>query len=120
MMRGAALLLLALAGCAVEGQKTSAKLELKPCQLGAPGLPGRLAARCGAMKVLEDRSNAGGRSIELRVAVVPAVSRNPARDPLFFLTGGPGQAATETYPALAAAFRKVNRDRDVVLVDQRG
>jgi pimeloyl-ACP methyl ester carboxylesterase len=72
------------------------------------------------MKVLEDRSNAGARSIELRVAVVPAVSRNPARDPLFFLTGGPGQAATETYPALAAAFRKVNRDRDVVLVDQRG
>ncbi len=37
-----------------------------------------------------------------------------------FLTGGPGQAATETYPQLAPAFRRISRDRDVVLVDQRG
>jgi pimeloyl-ACP methyl ester carboxylesterase len=36
------------------------------------------------------------------------------------LTGGPGQAATETYPQLAPAFRKINRHRDILLVDQRG
>lgn len=56
----------------------------------------------------------------MRVAVVPAVSRTPARDPLFFLTGGPGQAATESYVPIRGAFRRVERERDVVLVDQRG
>ncbi|HJS72864.1 MAG TPA: alpha/beta hydrolase [Vicinamibacteria bacterium] len=120
MMRRALLALLPLAACAADGRKPEPRLTLAPCQLGAPGSPGRIAARCGAMRVLEDRANEGGRSFDLRIAIVPAVSRNPARDPLFFLTGGPGQAATETYPALAPAFRKVNRDRDVVLVDQRG
>jgi pimeloyl-ACP methyl ester carboxylesterase len=120
MMRRALLLLLPLAACAAEGRNPGTRLSLAPCQLGAPGAPGRVAAKCGTLAVREDRSKEGGRSIELRIAVVPAVSRDPAPDPLVFLTGGPGQAATETYPALAPAFRKVNRDRDVVLVDQRG
>ncbi len=105
-------------GCAVEGPKPT--LALEPCQLGAAGSPSRIAARCGVLPVPEDRSKRDGHSIDLRIAVVPAVSRNPARDPLVFLTGGPGQAATETYPTLAPAFRRINRDRDVVLVDQRG
>jgi pimeloyl-ACP methyl ester carboxylesterase len=119
-MRSALLALFSLAACGVDRQKSAPGMILEPCQLGAPSSPGRLAARCGVLKVLEDRSNPGGRSIDLRVAVVPAVSRSPASDPLFFLTGGPGQAATESYPSLAPAFRRVNRTRDVVLVDQRG
>lgn len=105
-------------GCSAE--RPTPALVLEPCQLGAPGSPSRLAARCGALRVPEDRSRTDGRSIDLRIAVVPAVSRDPAPDPLVFLTGGPGQAATETYPQLAPAFRRINRDRDVVLVDQRG
>jgi pimeloyl-ACP methyl ester carboxylesterase len=119
-VRSAFLVLLSLTACAGESQKPARGLLLEPCQLGAPGSSSRLAARCGALRVPEDRSTEGGRSIDLRVAVVPAVSRSPKRDPLVFLTGGPGQAATETYPTLAPAFRKMNRDRDVVLVDQRG
>lgn len=114
--------LLSVAGCAAQGQKTAPPppIALEPCQLGAAGSPARVTARCGVLPVPEDRSQPDGRSIDLRIAVVPAVSRNPAPDPLFFLTGGPGQAATETYPMLAPAFRRINRERDVVLVDQRG
>ncbi|MGH9321427.1 MAG: alpha/beta fold hydrolase [Vicinamibacteria bacterium] len=113
---------LSVSGCnPLDGPKsTESVLPLEPCQLGVPGSPARLAARCGSYRVPEDRSNEDGREIELRVAVVPAVSRSPAPDPLVFLTGGPGQAASETYVALAPAFHRVNRDRDVVLVDQRG
>lgn len=48
------------------------------------------------------------------------MSRAPQPDPLFFLTGGPGQAATESYVQIRAAFRRVERERDIVLVDQRG
>ena len=114
--------LLSLCGCAGEDRRPGATpaLALEACQLGAAGSPSRLAARCGVLAVSEDRSKPDGRSIDLRIAIVPAVSRNPERDPLVFLTGGPGQAATETYPTLAPAFRRISRDRDVVLVDQRG
>jgi pimeloyl-ACP methyl ester carboxylesterase len=108
---------LSIGGCSRE--KIPA-ISLEPCHLGAEGSPSRLAARCGVFSVPEDRSNPEGRTISLRIAVVPAVSRTPEPDPLVFFTGGPGQAATETYPQLAPAFRRINRERDVVLVDQRG
>ena len=39
---------------------------------------------------------------------------------MFFLAGGPGQAAVATFPALAPVFKDVMKDRGVVLVDQRG
>jgi pimeloyl-ACP methyl ester carboxylesterase len=54
------------------------------------------------------------------VAVVPAEANGAAPDPVFFLAGGPGQAATEVYAAVAPALARVNRRHDVVLVDQRG
>lgn len=95
-------------------------LVLADCQLTAPGFATRLPAQCGTLTVPEDAANAQGRRITLRVAVIPATGRNPAPDPLFFISGGPGQAATETYIQLAQAFREINQQRAVVLVDQRG
>src|SRR5258706_195691 len=68
----------------------------------------------------EDRASNSGRQISLRVAVLRAGSRDPAPDPLFFLAGGPGQAATEAFVPLESAFAKINRTHDIVLVDQRG
>src|SRR5882672_8813428 len=95
-------------------------IRLEPCQLKAPGSPIRLAAECGTLVVPADRSVPGSKTIGLRVAVLPAVSRDAAPDPLFFLAGGPGQAATEAYVLLEQALRRINQKRDVVLVDQRG
>ena len=43
----------------------------------------------------------------------------PRADPLFILAGGPGQAASFLGP-FAAALTGVRKDRDIVLVDQRG
>jgi pimeloyl-ACP methyl ester carboxylesterase len=80
----------------------------------------RIAAECGTLSVPEDRSRPESRRIDLRIAIVRAVSRNPAPDPLVFFTGGPGQAATESYVTVRAAFRRIQRDRDILLVDQRG
>jgi pimeloyl-ACP methyl ester carboxylesterase len=95
-------------------------IELVPCQLETPGLPARIPARCGTYTVPEDRAHGGGRQIDLRIAIVPAVSRHPAPDPLVFLTGGPGQAATESFVPVQSAFRRIAENRDIVLVDQRG
>jgi pimeloyl-ACP methyl ester carboxylesterase len=41
-------------------------------------------------------------------------------DPLFVLPGGPGLGAVNFYAGAAPAFERVRRDRDLVLVDQRG
>jgi pimeloyl-ACP methyl ester carboxylesterase len=95
-------------------------LPLSDCHLSAAGQSDRQAAECGTLTVPENPADPAGGQISLRVAVLRARGRNPAADPLFFLTGGPGQAATESYLQLQGAFAEINRKRDIVLVDQRG
>lgn len=110
-----------LAACnATRPTPTSPTLPLTECQLSRPGLSVTVEARCGTLAVPENPANPAGRQIMLNVAVVPAVSRNPQPDPVFILAGGPGQSAVELYPAVAKSFMMIHRERDIVLVDQRG
>jgi pimeloyl-ACP methyl ester carboxylesterase len=95
-------------------------ITLTDCTLSSPGMPNQVSARCGTLTVLEDPSNPQGRTINLSIAVVPAVKRNAEPDPLFVLAGGPGQSIIETFPALYAGLFRVHEKRDIVLVDQRG
>lgn len=95
-------------------------IELQDCLLSAPGSAMRLDARCGKLEVFENRETNSGRKISLNIAIIPAISRNPLPDPLFFIPGGPGEAATETYLLVYSAFNRLNQKRDIVLVDQRG
>ncbi|WXH30327.1 Carboxylesterase A [Myxococcus stipitatus] len=90
-------------------------LELKPCRLEGVATQ----ALCGTHEVFEDRAARTGRKLSLRVAVVPALAAQPQPDPLVFLVGGPGQAATEAGMMLAGVER-IRRQRDIVLVDLRG
>jgi pimeloyl-ACP methyl ester carboxylesterase len=71
------------------------------------------------MKVYEDRATRSGRMIELRVAVIKAKSANPAPDPIFYLAGGPGNAATED-GARQQFPGSLSQNHDLVFVDQRG
>jgi pimeloyl-ACP methyl ester carboxylesterase len=77
-------------------------------------------ARCGKLSVPEDPADPDGRRIELAIAIVPAVATKSKPDPLFLIAGGPGQGSIETYALLLPAFGGVRRDRELVLVDQRG
>jgi pimeloyl-ACP methyl ester carboxylesterase len=77
-------------------------------------------ALCGTVTVFENRHTAIGRQIQLWVVVLPSLSNTPSDDPLFFLAGGPGQAAAQLASQIRAVFRQVQRTRDIVLVDQRG
>jgi pimeloyl-ACP methyl ester carboxylesterase len=54
------------------------------------------------------------------VAVVRASGASHAPDPVFWLAGGPGGAATDSAAAAVGLMATVNRQRDLVLVDQRG
>jgi pimeloyl-ACP methyl ester carboxylesterase len=70
--------------------------------------------------VFEDRAAQSGRTIDLKIVVLPALGNDPQPDPVFFLAGGPGQGAAQMAPTVGRMFRRVQEARDVVLVDQRG
>nr|MBA3534205.1 alpha/beta fold hydrolase [Ardenticatenales bacterium] len=114
------LILILLAACSTNATSRAGTIDLKECHLSAPGLPLRLPAKCGTLTLFENRATQSGRQITLNIAVVPARGRDVEPDPLVFLAGGPGQAATESYVQISTAFDRINRDRDIVLVDQRG
>jgi pimeloyl-ACP methyl ester carboxylesterase len=59
------------------------------------------------------RTKPNGRTVGLRVVVVPALLKPRRKDAVAYLAGGPGNAATEQAVAL-------NLHRDILLVDQRG
>ncbi len=99
---------------------TSPSIALSSCSLIEAGGQGQLDAKCGTLSVYENRAAAAGRKIDLNVVVVPAINRSANPDPLFFIPGGPGEAAVESFAGIAPAFRRINQKRDIVLVDQRG
>ena len=98
----------------------SAALVLEPCRIEHPSKLTAIAAECGTLAVPENPARPEGRRIALHIARVPAVNRRKLPDPLFVIAGGPGMAATDFYAGVAPAFARIRRDRDIVLVDQRG
>ncbi|HEV7443418.1 MAG TPA: alpha/beta hydrolase [Steroidobacteraceae bacterium] len=95
-------------------------LALSACQLEDPAKVSVVLAECGELSVLENPSDSNGRNLRLHIARVPAINRRKQPDPLFVLAGGPGMAATTFYASAAFPFERIHRDRDIVLVDQRG
>ena len=94
----------------------AADLPTSPCQL--PGVA--RAARCGVLEVLENPDRPDGRKLPIHVAVVPASSGKALSDPIVVLMGGPGEDAISAAEIYAAQFAPLLKDRDLLLVDQRG
>jgi pimeloyl-ACP methyl ester carboxylesterase len=116
-------LLLGLAALLAAAQPLAAAepaLRLAPCQLEQVQHLLQVAAQCGELTVPENRARPQGRQLRLFVARVPALSREHQPDPLFLLAGGPGLGASDFYPNVAGVFARIHRDRDIILVDQRG
>src|SRR2546430_6230982 len=119
--RGAgALLALGLAAGGLAAAAGAPGLELSACELEHPQRLTVVAAECGVLPVAENPRDPAGRHVPLRVARVPAISRRKQPDALFILAGGPGAAASAFYATVAGAFARIHRERDIVLVDQRG
>lgn len=103
----------------IDRTEAAPSLGLHECRLESAAVRGSVTARCGYYSVPEGPEQSG-RRISLHVAIIPAVRLAPAADPLFVISGGPGQAASDFYVSAAPAFAYLRRDRDIVLVDQRG
>jgi pimeloyl-ACP methyl ester carboxylesterase len=94
-------------------------LSEERCRLATDQLPAAFA-RCGVFTVPEDPAAPDGATVELFVARVAALTSNPKPDPLLLIAGGPGQSTVDFYLQLRGAFEPVRRERDLILVDQRG
>ena len=93
-----------------------AALNLMPCTYGGT------AAQCGSLAVPENRSVSHGRLIALHFVVVRSKTTSP-KEPVFGIAGGPGQSAMDTFRngfAASPFFATLLRDRDIVMLDQRG
>lgn len=100
------------------------------CHSASPGAIDRLhpcgieegppEAFCGSYRVFENRAANGGRTIDLKVVVAPALKRDAQPDPLFVFEGGPGGGAATLAEYRIPMFRRFQTDRDIVLIDQRG
>jgi pimeloyl-ACP methyl ester carboxylesterase len=96
---------------------TRLRIELKPCYFAA--FDGKVL--CGTYAVFEDRTAQSGRRLVLRLVVLPALDPSAAPDPVFFLSGGPGQGAAKVASAGEDRLMSLlRRKRDLVFVDNRG
>jgi len=107
-----AALVVALALVPAGAQSPAGRIALAPCEVGGA------AARCGTVTVFEDRAARAGRTIDLKVIVLGATG-SPVGDPVVWLTGGPGSAATASAAGLARRT-DLREHHDIVMVDQRG
>lgn len=114
--RTLALLALAwLCSCSETANLTFLEL-LEPCTSDA----GPSDSYCGSLEVAENPNDPDGRKISLNTVVLPAFTADSQPDPVFFLAGGPGQGAASIARRIDGLFERIRRQRDVVLVDQRG
>jgi pimeloyl-ACP methyl ester carboxylesterase len=119
-LAGAALALAgAISGCRAPGEGAGAgpagALIEEPCA----GIP-VTEARCLRLTVHENQIARRGRTISLRIVVLPTTGTDRAQDAVVYLAGGPGQAATELLGDTSLPVDDLRARRDVVFADQRG
>jgi pimeloyl-ACP methyl ester carboxylesterase len=108
---------LLIAGCGAAGRNAPPPGSLvdETCKAVPAG-----DARCATFYVAEDRAKPAGRAIGLRITILPPTADNPAPDPVFYLAGGPGQAASVLLGDPSIVGNSLRERRALVLVDQRG
>lgn len=104
---------------------TAAAFTLAPRTIGSVAFQpclsndGNTEGLCGTYEVFENRAKKTGRKLALKIMVLPALSGHAAPDAFLPLAGGPGESAIGAFP-LAAYTGLIRKDRDVLLIDQRG
>jgi pimeloyl-ACP methyl ester carboxylesterase len=105
--------------CILHSPAARAELAETPCRIEQDLLPAAFG-QCSTLVVPRDYDEPDGPSIELFVARIPALTANPAPDPLVLINGGPGGSTVDLYLQTRQAFERIRRQRDILLLDQRG
>ena len=101
--------------------RTYGSLKFSPCTLTSAQASSNVEAQCSTLEVAENPADPKGRRISLNIAwIEQAQTGSQQSDPVFFIAGGPGQAATEVASVVSASLRDVSKQRDLFFIDQRG
>ena len=120
---GAALVLLAWMGHAQEPVSSTPFVKPDFVEAECPmsfDRPRGLHVDCGYVSVREDRGRPDGTVIRLAVARLRTSVPSPQPDPVIYLAGGPGVSAMERIDRFIDDARFIWKERDLVLLDQRG
>jgi pimeloyl-ACP methyl ester carboxylesterase len=101
---------------AIRCSATTPKIELASCNI--PGV--ERATRCGALDVPENPQKPDGRHLKINIVIIPASSGHALPDPIVPLMGGPGEDAISAAAIFAEQVAALLKDRDLLLIDQRG
>lgn len=105
----------AAAGAAPAAAPEGPKVEFAPaCEI--PAAPAE--AKCGVVRVPENRAKLKGRTIPLSFTIIPGEAK--ARDPLLIIPGGPGQSGSQVLQLLLPDLKAISGGRDILFIDQRG
>ena len=98
----------------------AATLEFAPCALSGSNGNGTLQAECAHWQQPLDRTDPSAGSIQLKVARLKSTALEPATDAFTVINGGPGGSSLEFMVDFAQVVQAFTRERDVVVIDQRG
>lgn len=97
-------------------KRAAVRVNLQPCTWSSKAHP----AYCGEFEVFENRALRTDRKLRLPLIILPAQGK-ATLDPVVFLAGGPGQAATDTAQGMSkGGLQDLRATRDFVFVDRRG
>lgn len=94
--------------------------EFEPCFLSGSAGTGSIQAECATWVRPTNPSDPDGEQVPLFVARLPSTAINPAADALTVINGGPGGSSIDMLVDMAGAIKPFTRERDVVVIDQRG
>lgn len=98
--------------------QAGSSLNFEPCRVSKGARI--VKAECADFVQPLNPEQADGETITLSVAKFKARSSSPAKDALTIIQGGPGMSSIDLFLALETVFQKTRRDRDILVIDQRG
>jgi pimeloyl-ACP methyl ester carboxylesterase len=99
---------------------TLGTLDFKACDIKQKHSGATTSAFCAPFSVPENRDDANGRKIDLRLALIKSDAATADADIVVYLAGGPGQSAVDTWPQVTGSFAPLRKHHHILLLDQRG
>ena len=96
------------------------EIEFNDCELNGSQGFGMVTATCTELVRPVNPAEPNGAVLKLKVAVIHSLSPDPQPDAFTVINGGPGGSSIEFYVDGVNAFQSILRERDIVVVDQRG
>lgn len=95
-------------------------LSFESCVIQGPAGAGQARGQCATLSVPESYAKPDGRRLSLRVFKLATRHHTANADAVTFIQGGPGGSSVELAVLLGLQHSNLRRNRDIVLLDQRG